>query len=123
MISDKLNKNETHVMDAVLNLSDGKSNFLVSPYDLLANLPPKLKFDEEKLERTLKDLEMDGYFELTASDRKGEKVYVVTLRNEGLNYRRADKQRARGVYFKWGVAAVGAVIAALIGVLIKLLVK
>lgn len=123
MISDKLNKNETQVMNAVLTLSDGKSNFLVSPYDLLAVLPAKAKFDEEKLERTLKDLEMDGYFELISSDRKGEKVYVVTLRNEGINYRRADKQRARGVYFKWGVAAVGAVIAALIGVLIKLLVK
>ena len=65
---------------------------------------------------------MDGYFELTASDRKGEKVYVVALQGAGLNYKRADKQRTRGVYFKWGVAAVGAVIAALVGVLIKALV-
>ena len=122
MISDKLNKNETRVMDAVLRLSDGKGKFLAAPYALLAVLPAKAKFDEEKLEKVLKDLEMDGYFELIASDRKGEKVYVVTLRNEGLNYKRADYQRKRAVYFKWGVAAIGAVIAALIGILIKALV-
>ena len=122
MISDKLNKHEAAVMKAVLTLSDGKENFLISPYDLLAILPPKLKYDEETLEHTLKDLEMDGYFELTASDRKGEKVYVVAMKTDGLNYTRADNQRKRAVYFKWGVAAVGAVIAALISVLIKALV-
>lgn len=122
MISDKLNKQETAVMDAVYSLSAGKKNFLVSPYDLLAACPSKLKLDEEKLEHILGDLENDNYFELIRSDRKGEKMYVITLHSEGLNYKRSDYQRKRGVYFKWGVAAVGAVIAALVSILIKSLV-
>ncbi len=120
MISDTLSKREDAVMNAVYTLSAGRERFLAAPYDLLALLPPKLKFDEEKLERVLGDLGLDGYFELILSDRKGEKVYVLHLTARGMGYRRQDAQRRRSVYFRWGVAAVGAVITALIGLLIKI---
>lgn len=106
-------------MDAVFTLSGGKKSFLVAPYDILAALPAKAKFDEEKLERVLANLELDGYFERVSSDRKGEKMYVITLLSAGLNYKREDYQRKRGVYFRWGVVAIGAVISALIGILIR----
>lgn len=121
MISDKLNKREAAVMDAVYTLSDGRERFLISPYDILALLPVKMKTDEEKLERVLGDLGLDGYFDLIPSDRKGEKVYVVHLLPAGLNYRREDSQRRRSVYFRWGVAAVGALITALLGILFRLI--
>lgn len=121
MISDKLKKREAAVMDAIYTLSGGRERFLVSPYDLLAILPAKLKIDEEKLERVLGDLGLDGYFDLISSDRKGEKVYVVHLLPAGLNYRREDYQLKRGVYFRWGVAAVGALITALLGILFRVI--
>ena len=119
MISDKLNKKEREVLQAVLTLANGKERLLVAPEEILALLPPKREYDLEKLEAVLKDLEMDGYFELVFSDRKGEKMYVFHIQAAGLNYKRADKQLKRSVYFRWGVVAIGAVISAVIGIIIK----
>lgn len=110
-------------MNAVFVLSNGKERFLVAPCELLSVLPPRAGYDEEKLERFLRSLELDGYFELISSDRKGEKVYVVHMREKGLAYKRSDSQRKRTVYFKWGVAAIGAVITFLIGLVLRLIFK
>ena len=121
MISDTLNKREDAVMNAVFTLSAGRERLIAAPYDILSLLPPKMKFDEEKLERVLRDLGLDGYFELIESDRKGERVYVLHLTARGMNYRREDSQPKRRVWFRWGVAAIGAVITALIGMLLRLI--
>ena len=123
MISDTLSKREDAVMDAVLTLSGGRERLIAAPYDILALLPPALKLDEEKLERVMGDLGMDGYFEFVFSDRKGERVYVLRLTTRGLNHRRQDRQLKRSVWFRWGVAAIGAVITALIGFLLKLILR
>ncbi len=119
MISDTLNQREDAVMNAVFTLSAGRERLIAAPYDILALLPPKMKFDEEKLEKVLRDLGLDGYFELILSDRKGERVYVLHLTSRGMNYRRRDDQLRRSVWFRWGVAAIGAVITALIGFVLK----
>lgn len=123
MISDTLSKREDAVMNAVFTLSAGRERFLAAPYDLLALLPPRMRFDEQKLERVLGDLGLDGYFEMVLSDRKGERMYVLHLTARGMGYRRQDSQRRRSVWFRWGVAAVGAVITALIGILIRTIFK
>ena len=119
MISDTVNQREDAVMNAVFTLSAGRERLIAAPYDILALLPPKMKFDEEKLEKVLRDLGLDGYFELILSDRKGERVYVLHLTSRGMNYRRRDDQLRRSVWFRWGVAAIGAVITALIGFVLK----
>lgn len=121
MINDKLNRKENEVMRAIFVLSEGKERFLISPYDLTAFLPSKANYNEETLERTLRALELDGYFDFVPSDRKGEKMYVIHMREAGLAFERSDTQRKRSVYFRWGVAAVGAVITFLIGLVLKLI--
>lgn len=123
MFSETLSKRENEVMGAIFSLSAGKERFLVAPCEILAALPPKANYDEERLERVLRSLELDGYFEIIASDRKGEKTYVVHMREAGLSYRRAFLQRRRSIYFRWGVAAIGAVITFLVGILLKLVFK
>ena len=121
MISDKLNRKENEVMNAVYELSAGKERFLVSPYELAAVLPARGKYDEISLCRLLRSLALDGYFELVESERKGEPVYVIHMREAGLSYRRQDYQRRRSICFRWGVAAVGAVITFLVGLLLRTL--
>jgi hypothetical protein len=123
VINEKLSKRENEVMGAVFSLSLGKERFLAAPCEILAALPPKTKCDEESLERTLRSLELDGYFQLISSDRKGEKTYVFHMRDQGLAYKRSDVQRKRTLAFKWGVAAVGAVITFLIGLILRLIFK
>lgn len=119
MLSDKLNRRENEVMRAVFELSDGKDRFLVSPCELVAVLPSRAGYNEETLERTLRALELDGYFDFIPSDRKGEKTYVIHMREAGLAFKRSDAQRRRGVCFRWGVAAVGAVITFLVGLILR----
>ena len=119
MLNDKLNKKEDEVMNAVFTLANGKESFLVSPFEIIALLPPKARYDEEKLEGVLRALELDGYFELIFSDRKGEKTYVIHMNPAGLAYKRSDYQRKRGLYIKLGVTAAGAVLSFAIGMILK----
>lgn len=106
-------------MSAVFQLSEGKERFLVSPYEIIAVLPPRMNFDEEKLSRTLRSLELDGYFELIESDRKGERVFVVHMREAGLSFRRSDAVRKRRIYYKIAVTLLCGVLSALVGILVK----
>ena len=119
MLNDKLNKREDEVMNAVFTLANGKENFLVSPCEILALLPPKEEWTEESLERVLRALELDGYFELTPSERKGEKMYVIHLHAFGLAYKRTDVQRKRGLAIKIAITVGCAVLSFLIGVILK----
>lgn len=119
MIHDKLNRKEDEVMNAVFTLANGKDRVLVTPYEIIALLPPKGDWDEEKLECILRALELDGYFELIPSDRKGEKMYVIHLQAAGLAYKRSDYQRKRSIYFKIALAVGSAVITFVIGLILK----
>ena len=106
-------------MGAVFSLSEGKERFLVSPYELLAVLPPRLNFDEEKLFCAMRSLELDGYFELIESDRKGERVFVVHMKEAGRSYRRNDALRRRRTCYKIAVTVLCGVLSALVGILVK----
>ena len=106
-------------MGAVFRLSEGKERFLAAPYELLAMLSPRLKFDEEKLYRALRSLELDGYFELIESDRKGERVFVIIMHDSGRSFQRSDKQRRRRMYYKIAVTLLCGILSALVGILVK----
>ena len=119
MFNEALSKRENAVMSAVFQLSEGKERFLVAPYELLALLPPRQNFNEEKLYRTLRSLELDGYFELIESDRKGEPVFVVHMREAGRSFRRSDALRKRRIYYKIAVTLLCGALSALVGILVK----
>lgn len=108
-------------MRAVFLLSGGKERFLVSPYELIAALPVKGGYDEENLERAMRALELDGYFDFVLSERKGEKTYVVHMRGAGLAYKRSDVQRRRSLYFKFALAVLSALVTFAVGLLLKLI--
>ena len=118
MYNAQLSRRENEVMAAIFLLSQGKERFLVSPYEILAMLP-EAYYDEEKLERVLRTLELDGYFELILSDRKGEKTYVVHMREAGLSFRRQDVKRRRDLVVRLLLAAVCGLLSAAIGLLLK----
>ncbi len=123
MISDTLNRKENEVMRAVFSLSDGKDRYLVSPYELIAVLPPKSNYTEETLERVMHALELDGYFDFILSDRKGEKTYVIHMHEAGLAYKRSDIQRKRSLCFKLAVAVGSAVVTFFVGLILRLIFK
>ncbi len=123
MISDTLNRKENEVMRAVFSLSDGKDRYLVSPYELIAVLPSKSNYTEETLERVMRALELDGYFDFILSDRKGEKTYVIHMREAGLAYKRSDRKRKRSLCFKLALAVGSAVVTFFVGLILRLIFK
>lgn len=119
MFNETLSKRENAVMSAVFQLSEGKERFLVSPYELMAVLPPRMNFDEDRLRRVLNSLELDGYFELIESDRKGERVFVVHMKEAGRSFRRSDAVRKRRIFYKIAVTLLCGILSALVGILVK----
>ena len=119
MFNERLNKRENAVMGAVFRLSGGKERFLVSLYEIIAILPPRASYGEEQVESTLRALELDGYFELIESDRKGEPVFVGHMREAGRSFRRSDALRKRRIYYKIAVTLLCGALSALVGILVK----
>lgn len=76
--------------------------------DLLKLMPKQEKYTEEKLEKILRALELDDYFEIISSDRKGEKMYVITLHPNGFAFKRSSVQMRRDMFFKVGWTIVSA---------------
>lgn len=114
-----LNKTENDVMGIVYKLCMREGKCLLSPQDFLRKLKPSKSMNEERLERVLRALELDGYFELLSSDRKGEKMYVITLRAKGFAFRRSYEQEKRRFALKIGWAIASAVIAFFVGMILS----
>jgi hypothetical protein len=114
-----LNKRENAVMNAVYTLCNGNGMCLVSPAELLDSVTHKIRCNEEQLETLLRALALDEYFELLSSERKGEKMYVISLRTNGYAYKRNTTQIKRDLALKIGWAVVSAIIAFVVGMILK----
>ena len=114
-----LSRRESEVMGAVFELCAGKGSCLVSPYDLLGALPSRRRYTAERLDAILHSLEQDGCFDLISSDRKGEKVYVITLRPNGRAFRRSGVQMRRAVAFRIALSVAGAVVTFVVGLILR----
>ena len=113
-----LNRRESEVMGAVYSLCHEKGICLVSPADLLGMLPRK-KYTETQIEGILNALALDDYFELLSSERKGEKMYVISLHASGYAYKRYSLQLRRDMTWKLFYAIGSAVVAFLVGLLLR----
>ncbi len=114
-----LSKNENEIMSAVYSLCDGTEGCLVSPLDILSVLPAKRKYSPEVIDGILNDLKCDGYFDLITSERKGEKMYVISLKENGFAYKRTVKQKQRDIAFRIMLAFIGAAATFIFGIILK----
>ena len=114
-----LNLKESEVMNTVYTLCHERGICLVSPTELLSMLPSRKQYTEEKLEKILDALALDDYFELLSSERKGEKMYVISLRTNGYAFKRCYVQMKRDAFVKVFWAIASAVVAFLVGLILK----
>ena len=114
-----LNKRETEIMNRVYELCRDKGVCLISPTEFLATLPPRRKYTEAQVEGILNELALDNYFEILSSERKGEKMYVISLRANGYAFKRCFAQMRRDAIVKMLWAITSAVVAFLVGVILK----
>lgn len=114
-----MDRNENMVMSAVYSLCDGTDGCLVSAADILSILPARHKVNAQSLDEILTALQCDGYFDMILSERKGEKMYVINLKESGFAYKRTAKQRQRDITFKIFLAFIGAVATFIFGLILK----
>ena len=114
-----LSRCEDEIMRAVYDLCDGTDGCLISPSEILSILPPKRKYSYEKIDGILHDLMHDGYFDLISSERRGEKMYVINLKETGFSYKRTVAQRRRDIAFRVTLAVIGALSTFIFGLIIK----
>lgn len=114
-----LNRSENEIMGAVYALCDGTGGCLVSAIDIMSILPSQKRYTPEKIEDILYELQCDGYFDLLCSERKGEKMYVINLKEKGVTYKRTAKQKQRDITFKIFLAFVGALATFVFGLILN----
>ena len=91
---------------------------IVSAEVIIQSCPEKFKLTEEQVDVILKQLEYDGYFECTKSERYGSTVNVISLKQKGKAFQRELIQRRRELIntMIWRIvfAALGAVVALIV---------
>ena len=106
-------------MSAVYSLCDGTEGCLVSPMEIKSIMPRQRELGDEELDDILNALRVDGYFDLIYSERKGEKMYVINLRESGFAWKRTEKQKQRDISFRIFLAFVGALATFIFGLILK----
>ena len=111
-----LNRKEIAVMRVIYDIcSKNNDSGIISNDFVLQSVPEKFKLTTSNVDTILNQLEYDGYFECTKSERKGETVNVITLKQKGKAFKRELIQRRRELINTtiWRVvfAAMGAVVA------------
>ena len=119
-----LNKKEISVMRAVYDVcAKNNDSGIITDEFIIQSTPEKFKFDAAKVDAILNQLEYDGYFECTKSDRNGETVNVITLKSKGKAFKRELIQRRRELInsFFWRIvfAALGAVVALIVNKILQ----
>lgn len=88
---------------------------LLTPIDIFSQIPLDLDFEENELDTALRNLEIDEYFDVTRSDRKGELVYCINLRKKGLQFARVERAFKSNVTFRILLAVATGLTSAAVG--------
>lgn len=121
-----LNKKEVAVMRVVYDACKrNNDSCIITDERIIQSTPEKFKLNLAQTDTILHQLEYDGYFECTKSDRDGKTVNVITLKQKGKAFKREMVQRRRDLInsfiMRMVFAAAGAVVALAVNKLLQLL--
>ncbi len=114
-----LSRREKEVMEAVYDECGGREGCLVTPETLIDKISSKTKFSLAELLKILRLLELDDYFDLIESERRGEKIFCINLHTKGLAFKRDNQQKKRYLAFKIGLTVGLAVVSFLVSIILK----
>ncbi|MGN0744452.1 MAG: hypothetical protein ACI4MZ_04180 [Christensenellales bacterium] len=119
-----LTKKEKAVMRIVYQEAERQNgSCLLTPIDILQNIPLDIPFEEDELDQTLRNLEIDEYFDVIRSDKKGELVYCINMQKKGLQFARVEHAFKSNLALKIMLTLGLSVVTALIGVGIRYLLR
>ncbi len=111
-----LTKKEKAVMRVIYKEADKQSGAcLLTPIDIFSQVPLDLDFEESELDIALRNLEIDDYFDVTRSDKKGELVYCINMHRKGLQFARVEKAFKSNIMFRILLAVATGLTSAAVG--------
>jgi hypothetical protein len=115
-----MNKKEKYLMNGIYAAASQKTGqCLIAPFELLARIPYTVKFKENDLEPTMEALSLDGYFEYELANKKGDSVYLITLKEKGMAYEREKKNDRKKIYKR----IVTTILFAVLGYVVKVIIS
>lgn len=119
-----LTRKEKAVMRVIYQEADKQNgSCLLTPIDIFMRLPLDLNFEEDELDLILRNLEIDDYFDVTRSDKKGELVYCINMQKKGLQFARVERAFKSNLALKIILALALSAVTPLISVGIKFLIS
>ena len=117
-----LTKKEKAVMRVVYKEADKQDGLcLLTPLYIFSQLPLDLAIEESELDIVMKNLEIDEYFDLTRSEKKGELVYCINMKKKGLQFARVERAFKSNLTFRILLAVATGLTSAAVGWGLKLL--
>ena len=111
-----LTKKEKAVMRVIYHAADKQSGAcLLTPIDIFSQVPLDLDFEEHELDIALRNLEIDDYFDVTRSDKKGELVYCINMHKKGLQFARVERAFKSNLIFRILLAVATGLTSAAVG--------
>ena len=127
-----LNRKEKKVMEVIFSTCDKKGACLVSLNDIVEKTNSKLKFklnifakqsklSQNEILEIINNIALDNYFEFLQTEKKGELMYLFTLKEKGIAFKRELVNERRVFYYRIYLAAAGAIVAGLIATIFGLI--
>ncbi len=111
-----ITKKEKAVMRVIYHEADKQSGAcLLTPIDIFSQVPLDLDFEEHELDIALRNLEIDDYFDVTRSDKKGELVYCINMHKKGLQFARVERAFKSNLIFRILLAVATGLTSAAVG--------
>ena len=119
-----LTKKEKNVMRVIYQSADKKNGAcILSPIEIFERLPLDIEYEEAELDTIMSNLAIDDYFDLTRSDKKGELVYCINMKQKGLAFARVEKAFRSNVTFRLLLALGCGVCSGLAAMGLKMLIE
>ncbi len=118
-----LNKTESCVMSYIFEKCKGENKGIFTPKELLAALMPKYEITAKQLDVVMSNLALDDYIECEKKDKDGKLYFLVSLTMRGAAFDRErqsqKKQMMKSIMWKLALTVGGAVVAFILGILLK----
>ncbi len=110
-------------MSYIFEKCKGENKGIFTPKELLAALMPKYEITAKQLDVVMSNLALDDYIECEKKDKDGKLYFLVSLTMRGAAFDRErqsqKKQMLKSIMWKLALTAGGAVVAFILGILLK----
>jgi len=118
-----LNKTESCVMSYIFEKCKGENKGIFTPKELLAALMPKYEITAKQLDVVMSNLALDDYIECEKKNKDGKLYFLVSLTMRAAAFDRErqsqKKQMIKSIMWKLALTVGGAVVAFILGILLK----